>query len=95
MSGVDLDLARDLGCTRLITASTGGNVDAALLLLQNNAWVNQADDNGASPLYCASKKGAVDVVALLLQNKADVNQPNSPGTSPGELHAIHIRMNTR
>jgi len=71
------------GATPLHVACENGNIEAARLLIEYDAPINQADDDGNSPLYDACRKDDnVDVVKFLCENGADVNQKNRKGVSP-------------
>ena len=51
-----------------------GYVDAARLLLDNDAEVDRADKDGHTPLYAACEKCHVDAARLLLERGADVHK---------------------
>ena len=54
----EVDLATKKGTTPLFTACASGHVDAARLLLDKGADVNQANENAAvTPLNIAGEKG--------------------------------------
>ncbi|MBN1591318.1 MAG: ankyrin repeat domain-containing protein, partial [Pirellulales bacterium] len=81
-NGTDL-----VGFTPLQYAACWGQVEAARLLLDNDARLTV--DSGWSPLHHAAAEGHEDVVRLLLERGADVNtRSSSDGSSP--LHGAVI-----
>jgi ankyrin repeat protein len=64
---------------------SGGDIDAAKLLLQAHADVNIASNNGATPLLCAvirKPQERLEWVQLLIDARADVNAANKNGFTP-------------
>ena len=57
---------------QLYIACAEGQVDAARLLLDKGADVNQAYKDGATPLHLACSRGHLDVARLLLEKGASV-----------------------
>lgn len=69
-------------------AAERGSVDAARLLLERGADVNDRNDVGHPPVHLAASKGKAEMVALLLEHGA------SPMTiepiAPGELASANV-----
>ena len=74
--GVDVNQARDNGCTPLFVASEKGHSEVvSMLLVKQDVDVNQAKNTGSAPLYIASQNGHSEVVSMLLAKQGvDVNQ---------------------
>ena len=69
--------------TILYIACEKGHVDAALLLLDNGAEVDRADeDGGRSTAGRRLASGHVDAVRLLLEKGAEVDRANEDGATP-------------
>ena len=66
----------------LYIACQKGQVEAARLLLENGAEVDQADKDGATPLFAACENGHVDAARLLLDKGADVDRATNRGDTP-------------
>lgn len=68
---------RDAGLTPLLLAVSHGHGDAALLLLQKNASVEQAANDGTTPLAMACLVNETEVAEILLEHQADPNVARS------------------
>ena len=84
---VDVNQAKNTGCTPLYIASENGHTEVVrLLILAEGIKVNQAMKNGATPLIAASQEGHTEVVRLLLQAQdargIDVNRAMNGGFTP-------------
>ena len=73
-NGADVNKAneKEKGQTSLQATGYQGNVDAARLLLDKGAKIEQATQEGTTPLHFACKYGNVDVTRLLLEKGADL-----------------------
>lgn len=69
------------GITPLMVASSLGNKNILLLLLEYGAKVDLVDNLGNSALIYASTNNHVDIVKILVSWKADVNIKNKRGES--------------
>jgi ankyrin repeat protein len=79
----DVNKPDNIGETPLHTAAAGMYLEeAAQVLLDNGANINQQTLNGATPLLLAAQYGTIGVVRLLLNYGANINQPNHPGNTP-------------
>ena len=56
------------GATAIYVACEFGHLEAARLLLEAGAPVDQARDDGATPLYKACQDGNIQMVRLLLKH---------------------------
>ena len=74
--GVDVNQARDDGCTPLFMASQEGHSEVvSMLLAKQGVDVNQAMNDGRTPLYIASHEGHSEVVSMLLTKQCiNMNQ---------------------
>ena len=70
------------GMTPLLLASRDGNLNAAKLLVEVGADVNQADPNGITPLLMALTNGQIDVAKFLLEHAADPKRADWWGRQP-------------
>merc|ERR1711939_89516 len=77
-----VDRATGNGWTPLYIACWRGHVDAARLLLDNDAAVDRPNKNGATPLYIACQNGHDAVATLLLDKGAAVDRAREDGWTP-------------
>lgn len=71
------------GMTALLHAAREGNSEAALVLLQGGADINQVSGDATSPLLIATLNGQFDVAMLLIEHGADPNlRANTDGAGP-------------
>jgi ankyrin repeat protein len=77
----EVDAKKD-GTTPLFVACEHGRVDAAGLLLDKGADVNQAKMNGVTPLHVACREGHIDLARLLLEKGAEVDRADEDGATP-------------
>ena len=70
------------GMTPLLLASRDGHLDAARLLVEVGADVNQVDPNGMTPLLMALTNGQIDVAKFLLDHGADPTRADWWGRQP-------------
>ena len=63
-------------------AAAMGQQSAVMLLLSQDASINQPDNSGYSPLYSAAQAGQQETVQLLLEASALVDQANCQGRTP-------------
>jgi ankyrin repeat protein len=68
--------------TPLVYAARAGSVDAARVLLQAGADVNQLTRYGWSPLLAATQNRNYEMGKFLIENGADVNLANKGGWTP-------------
>lgn len=79
------EAARAHAYSPLHLAAYSGNVEAARLLVDQGADVNETLPIGVAPLHCAAATGEVEIARLLLKAGADVNGTTSRGLTP--LHS--------
>ena len=72
----------DSSMSPLTAACSNGHESTALLLLTNNAKINQTDHYGDTPLYNASLGGYLSLVKILVENGAKMNQNVKYGGTP-------------
>ncbi len=70
------------GMTALLYAARDGKLDAARLLVNARAEVNQADVNGITPLMMAITNNHLDLAKFLVEHGADVNAADWWGRTP-------------
>ena len=70
------------GMTPLLYAARDGRVDAARLLLDNGADIEQAEANEISPLLMALLNGELEVASVLLDYGANINVDDFYGRTP-------------
>ena len=81
--GAAIDQTRGDGVTPLWIACRNGRVDAARLLLERGADVDQARrKDGWTPLMVVCQTGQVEAVRLLLENGAEVDRAAEDGRTP-------------
>ena len=68
--------------TALVYATRAGHVDAARVLLEAGADVNQVTRYGWSPLLAATQNRNYQLARFLIENGADVNIANKGGWTP-------------
>ena len=87
---IDLNLKDPVGRTPLHIAAEKGNVDVAMLLIENGANVNVADVNGNTPLiFIINKTGNLKVTQRLLEKGANVDTQNRTGETALMYAAWH------
>jgi ankyrin repeat protein len=79
--------------TPLHWAASGGQLEEARILLQNNADPEAQDSDGDIPLHTASRRGRSNVARLLLGSGVDVNARNKDGWTP--LHRASSKLEYR
>lgn len=84
----DLNVSNPGGWTPLQEAAENGHLNIVKLLIDNGAFLDQADKEGRTALYWSSKTGEAKVVEYLLQKGANPNLTKLNGQSP--LHATVI-----
>jgi ankyrin repeat protein len=70
------------GMTPLLLAARDGNLNAAKVLVEVGADVNQTDPNGLTPLLMALTNGQIDVAKFLLERAADPKRADWWGRQP-------------
>jgi ankyrin repeat protein len=70
------------GLTPLVFAAREGNLDAAQVLLDGGADVNQVTQYGWSPLLVATNNRNYKLATMLVERGADVNLANKAGWTP-------------
>lgn len=85
------------GITPLLYAARDGRVDAARMLLEAGADIEQADANGIRPLLMALLNNQLEVARLLLNRGADVNADDFWGRTPlwAAVEYRNLDMNNR
>ena len=68
--------------TALVYASRAGHIEAARVLLEAGADVNQVSRYGWSPLLAATQNRSYQLARFLIENGADVNIANKGGWTP-------------
>jgi ankyrin repeat protein len=68
--------------TSLVYAARSGSIDAARMLLEGGADVNQLTRYGWSPLLAATQNQNYQMAKFLIENGADVNLANKGGWTP-------------
>ena len=61
------------GETALHRAAKWKDIDVAIVLIENSADVNSADNDGDTPLNEAAGENSLDVANILLENSANLN----------------------
>lgn len=70
------------GLTALVFAARQGSIEAAKVLLESGADINQADADGHTPLIIAILNNHDDLAQMLIDRGADVNAPDKDGRTP-------------
>ncbi len=68
--------------TALVYAARSGSIDAARVLLEGGADVNQTTRYGWSPLLAATQNQNYQMAKFLIERGADVNLANKGGWTP-------------
>jgi cytohesin len=55
--------------------------EAIIVLIQNNADLNQRNNNGFSPISCALGREDLDAAEVMIKNGADINEQDGEGTT--------------
>ena len=66
-------------------AAATGDVEAMLLLMNNNALIDAPGEDGFTPLHDAVEQGQIEAVRFLLSMGADADCENSDGMTPIDL----------
>ena len=82
ITGADVNLATDIGCTPLFVACEQGHLDCARLMLDAGAATDQARQDEVTPLLIACQNGHIDCVRLLLEAGAAIDQATNVDTTP-------------
>lgn len=77
----------DAGLTSFYCAAKTGNTQAAAILLQYDAYIDETDMQGWTALHWAALEGAIDTVKFLVRNGAAVNALTRHGDTPLHLAA--------
>lgn len=93
-SHVNPDLPDKKGSTPLIRAIKGGKLEAAELLIVNNANLMAATNEGNTSLHKAVKHNRTTAVEFLLKSKAGVDVQNKGGATPLMLAVMHRSPNS-
>jgi ankyrin repeat protein len=87
-SGADIHAKNNRGMTPLHRASLKGCREAAQLLIERGAVVDEKDAReGITPLHCAASKGNPEVAQILLEKEADIEALSKMGWRPLQLSA--------
>ena len=80
--GADVNGTNSYGGRALRAAISGNHCNAADLLLESGATLEQKGDATRNPLHLAAGRGYKDIVELLLNRGADVNAGIESGNTP-------------
>ena len=73
------------GNTPIISASIGGHLDCAKVLVElGGASPNDTDTSGFTPLMAAATQGKTDLLQYLISCKAALDQTNNRGETAGK-----------
>lgn len=84
VAGADVN-KKSVGATPLYWAAYKNSYEAARLLLDKGANINEGMSNGWNPIHIAAKKGNAEVVKLLIERGADIYAINPFGETPLKL----------
>ena len=86
-AGDDPNCGDRLGNTPLHLAAQEGSLEAARVLIDRGASVDQANQHGNTPLFVAvfNSRGRGDLIALLRERGADPLVVNNAGQTPAGL----------
>ncbi|OQS04907.1 hypothetical protein THRCLA_20766, partial [Thraustotheca clavata] len=59
-----------------------GQKETVLLLISENADVNQANRNGETALHICAERNCKEIALLLLSKEANINQSDTYGNTP-------------
>ena len=81
--GIYPDVRDEVGNTPLLYAAAAGSINAARLLLQNDANVNAANNRGQTPLMSSLRTDSnLFLVKLLIDNGANIEAQDRDGNRP-------------
>ena len=81
--GIYPDVRDEVGNTPLLYAASAGSINAARLLLQNDANVNAANNRGQTPLMSSLRTDSnLFLVKLLIDNGANIEAQDRDGNRP-------------
>ncbi|RPH34353.1 MAG: hypothetical protein EHM93_00875 [Bacteroidales bacterium] len=83
-AGADVN-KKSVGATPLYWAAYKNSYEAARLLLDKGANINEGMSNGWNPIHIAAKKGNLEVVKLLIDRGADIYATCPHGGTPLKL----------